>query len=67
MFAGESPEAGPVLRLRTVVVGAGPLGARAWAGRSRALVVLPSVPGARHQEPLAPDGAPAEPGGVSSM
>jgi hypothetical protein len=35
MFEGESPEAGPVLRLRAVVVGAGPLGARGGGDPAR--------------------------------
>jgi len=63
----ESPEAGPVLRLRAGIMRAGPLGSGHGPAKAGRLLCCTHCRVARHQEPMAPDSAPAEPGGVSSI
>jgi len=63
----ESPEAGPVLRLRAGFVRAGPSGPGMARHEPGPLFCCAPCRVARYQEPMAPDNAPAELGGVSSI
>jgi len=63
----ESPEAGPVLRLRAGVLGAGPSGPGMARQKPGAHCAALATVRRAIRKPMTPDGVPAKPGGVFSI